>query len=440
MKTPVSFRQSAAIGFLAACLSAGPLPLDAQEKPSPNRPGVAPGPASATAPEYTLEIVNGKLSLAQPKVLRTLSKRSGTGEIASVATLISIVDILRDMHPEANIAMSPEIANVKIADLKLRATSLDDELEALRVASGDKFIWLKLGTMAIVDPTTGQPIAQAPSQTSLYSLMPNESKAAVTKHTVEVFNLGPYLQRKGTARDSSIKEIEQIILATLRQIKGDDYGDDAPTYQFHSGANLLIVIGRPEVLELARKVVSALDEQASLGGGFVGVGAGPGGFVPYPQYGRNMETSKARQKIVDKLESTQFDSVPYDNLPLGEVVRHLIDETKKRDPEKKGINFLVDPNSPAPSAVTARVDPVTGLPIAPAPLEAVDIRSIQIKIDPALTNVRLVDVLDAIVKVADRPIRYSITDYAVVFSLAEQNGTVEGGQLPGAPPGRYGNR
>ena len=432
------------MAFLAACLSAGSLRLDAGEKPSPTRPGTAPGPASATASEYTLEIVNGKLSLAQPKAQGTLNKRPATGEGASVATLINIVDLLRDLHAEANIAMSPELANVKIADLKLRATSLDDELEALRVASGDKFIWMKPGIMATVDPATGLPSTPtpAPSQTTLYSLMPNESKAAVAKHTVEVFNLGPYLQRKGTARDSSIKEIEQIILATLRQVKGDDFGDDAPTYQFHSGANLLIVIGRPEVLELARKVVSALDEQASPGGGSGGGGGGggTGGFVPYPQYGRNMETSKARQKIVDKLESTQFDSVRYDGLQLGEVVRHLIEEVKNRDPEKKGVNFLVDPNLPTSAAPTPRIDPTTGQSSPPPAVEAVDIRGVQIKIDPALTNVRLVDVLDAIVKVADHPIKYSITDYAVVFSLAEQNGLAEGGQLPGAQPGRYGNR
>jgi hypothetical protein len=42
---------------------------------------------------------------------------------------------------------------------------------------------------------------------------------------------------------------------------------------------------------------------------------------------------------------------------------------------------------------------------------------ISIKIVPPLTDVRLADVLDAIVKVADRPIKYSIEDYAVVFSL-----------------------
>jgi hypothetical protein len=73
-------------------------------------------------------------------------------------------------------------------------------------------------------------------------------------------------------------------------------------------------------------------------------------------------------------------------------------------------------------------------------VEAVDIRAISIKIEPALTNVRLVDALDAIVKVADRPIRYSITDYAVVFSLAEPNGPAGGAQFPGAPPDRFGNR
>src|ERR1043166_4698245 len=42
---------------------------------------------------------------------------------------------------------------------------------------------------------------------------------------------------------------------------------------------------------------------------------------------------------------------------------------------------------------------------------------ISIKIVPPLTDVRLADVLDAIIKVADRPIKYSVEDYAIVFSL-----------------------
>jgi hypothetical protein len=47
----------------------------------------------------------------------------------------------------------------------------------------------------------------------------------------------------------------------------------------------------------------------------------------------------------------------------------------------------------------------------------VDVSVISIKIEPPLTDVRLVDVLDAVVKVAEIPIKYSIEDYSVVFSL-----------------------
>ena len=44
-----------------------------------------------------------------------------------------------------------------------------------------------------------------------------------------------------------------------------------------------------------------------------------------------------------------------------------------------------------------------------------DLNNVVIKINPAMTDVRLADVLDAIVVVADHPIKYSIEDYAIVF-------------------------
>ena len=123
-----------------------------------------------------------------------------------------------------------------------------------------------------------------------------------------------------------------------------------------------------------------------------------------------------RQVIINKLERIRFDTVSYDALPLGEVVLHLRDETKKRDPEKKGINFMINPNPPADSAPAVPRAP-DGSPLPAAPREPVDISSIAVKINPALTDVRLVDVLDAVVKVAERPIKYSVEDYGVVFSL-----------------------
>jgi len=115
-------------------------------------------------------------------------------------------------------------------------------------------------------------------------------------------------------------------------------------------------------------------------------------------------TGQGRQMIAGKLDRIRLDKIFYDGLPLGEVVKHLMDEARKRDPEKKGVNFMLTSfgNADTPSS---------------EPVEPVDINSITIKIMPPLSDVRLVDALDAVVKVADRPIKYSIEDYGVVFTL-----------------------
>jgi general secretion pathway protein D len=149
-------------------------------------------------------------------------------------------------------------------------------------------------------------------------------------------------------------------------------------------------------------------------------------LLPIPnQYARTnlIFTGKGRQVIYSKLDRIKLDEVKYENLPLGEVINNLFDQAKRRDPERRGINFIINQNvdtgasgGVAPGAPAA-VDPTTGLPIAAAPAEAVDMSQISIKILPPLTDVSLAQVLDAIVKVADRPIKYSIEEYAVVFSL-----------------------
>ena len=146
-------------------------------------------------------------------------------------------------------------------------------------------------------------------------------------------------------------------------------------------------------------------------------------LLPQPNlYARTnlIHTSKGRQAIAIKLDRIRLDTVKYEGLPLSEVINNLNDEARKRDPEKRGLNFIINPNAePAAAApATAGVDPTTGLPVAnAAPAEPVDVGNIPIKLNPALTDVRLADVLDAIVKVAERPIKFSIEDYAIVFSL-----------------------
>lgn len=131
-----------------------------------------------------------------------------------------------------------------------------------------------------------------------------------------------------------------------------------------------------------------------------------------------IHTGKGRQAIVSKLDRIRMDNVSFTGLPLGEVVKVLSDEARKRDPEKKGVNFIINPNVESASVATASpgVGP-DGQPLPAPAVEAVDVSGISIKLDPPLNDVRLVDVLDAISKVAERPIKYSIEDYAVVFSV-----------------------
>ena len=139
-------------------------------------------------------------------------------------------------------------------------------------------------------------------------------------------------------------------------------------------------------------------------GGFGGGGGGMGGGAPRP--------SSALER---KLEEIRLDEVAFENLSLPTVLQYLNEQSRQRDPEKKGINFLINPNvtqfQPQPL-----VDPVTGLVIPMPPTEPMVPDQVTIRFSLPLRDVRLRDVLDAVVKVADRPIRYSVEDYAVVVS------------------------
>jgi hypothetical protein len=149
-----------------------------------------------------------------------------------------------------------------------------------------------------------------------------------------------------------------------------------------------------------------------------------------------------RQAIINKLEHIRLDTVSYDGLPLGEVVNMLREEARKRDPEKKGINFLINPNPDAaevPATVAPQIGP-DGNPLPASPSEQVDVNGIAIRIRPPLTDVRLVDVLDAVVKVADHPIQYTVEDYGVVFSQRRSEPARKeeiGLAFPGGTPSQF---
>ncbi len=120
-----------------------------------------------------------------------------------------------------------------------------------------------------------------------------------------------------------------------------------------------------------------------------------------------IHTSPGREMIFRKLNSLHLESVSWhDGRPLSEVIRYLAEQSKLRDPDKKGINFIFNPNVAASTAATN------------AAPETVDATAINVKL--MLNNASLHDVLDAVVLVADRPIKYSVEDYAVVISPVPQ--------------------
>ncbi|HNQ73397.1 MAG TPA: hypothetical protein PKN95_07310 [Verrucomicrobiota bacterium] len=154
--------------------------------------------------------------------------------------------------------------------------------------------------------------------------------------------------------------------------------------------------------------------------------------VPNP-YNRvdTVHTGKGRQAIYEKLNSIKFDIFPPegspDSLPLSEIVRILGQESPKRDPNKEGVNIMIDPTRPAQAAATAvpMIDPATGLPLPPQPSseEEVDVGSINVRFGSPLRRVTLNQVLDAITTVAERPLKISYREYAIYLSLKGQETT-----------------
>jgi tetratricopeptide (TPR) repeat protein len=133
-----------------------------------------------------------------------------------------------------------------------------------------------------------------------------------------------------------------------------------------------------------------------------------------------MITTKGRQAILSKLNNIMLDNVSFD-LPLKDVLLKLRTESQKRDPDGIGIKFMINQNVEGPEPFSTGT---TGTVEAAPKAEQRDIGTdVRIKISSPLHNLRLADVLDAITKVADSPIRYTIKDDAVVFSpmLLEPN-------------------
>jgi hypothetical protein len=88
---------------------------------------------------------------------------------------------------------------------------------------------------------------------------------------VEVFNLSGYLEQLGKRDEkdiaASLEKIKMIVSDTLNQVmQGNVQAEDQPSFQFHPGANLFIVIGPPQAIQVTSKVVRELPGAAGARG------------------------------------------------------------------------------------------------------------------------------------------------------------------------------
>ena len=213
-------------------------------------------------------IFTNKGIVIEDGVLIQSHRRSGVP-----ATLGNVIDALRKIYLENadSFVLSPGLDKVKIADIKLVAGTPSMDLEAIQVASGDKFDWEQRdasgrllrssGTDANVfpmalDPATGLPSAPAASdEHSLFVLRPPRA-APESERTVEVFNLTPYFDRvlerararaggsnldEGTIaeyQERAVQDVKQVITDTLAV---PDIGS-APGNPHHAYASSSVIV------------------------------------------------------------------------------------------------------------------------------------------------------------------------------------------------------
>ncbi len=269
MKTFELHRRVIRTAILCIAIASSILTAQAQDK-STTRQKPEPASGEARSPAYDLEIKDGDVVSGGPHARK------------ATASLANVVDTVRDRYPDANIVIAPGLGNMSISDLKLRTSSISEELEAIRVASGGKFEWS--GAPGHIDPATGLPTGSSNNK-GLFTL--REPTAPENQRTVEAFNIGGYLQSaredeedstpgnpdqprykkkskefRDRRADEMLQQLEKIIAETISELHPNTA--EWPKFQFHRGANLLVIIGSRDALDVARKVVSALPGLAHL--------------------------------------------------------------------------------------------------------------------------------------------------------------------------------
>jgi hypothetical protein len=227
--------------------------IGAEAMPPSQSSGVAAQPSQGLS--YDLVITDGELVSATKRVN---------------ASLANVSEVLREIYPDANIALSPGVRDIAVQDLKLRGARIEDALEAIRIASSDEFQWRKAAPVRPggMDPSTGMPLPPGQEDSLPLFLLERDPTPAPIKESqsVEVFNMRGYLDSLNvtnrTDSDRYLVDLQRIVFETVDSLanRREPAGKPLPsiTFRWHEGASLLIAMGPVEALQVARQVFTAL--------------------------------------------------------------------------------------------------------------------------------------------------------------------------------------
>jgi len=151
------------------------------------------------------------------------------------------MDYLKKKNLPFDIILGPGVADVRISDLVMHSPEYEEwfVLNAIGASVGDDVETSRDSGMPMMKLRQSQQVRQT-----------------------QVFNLTNYLNPDGKADDKSVHEklssLIDVIQKTLSDLDHNTPPNLQPNFQFHEGANLLVVIGPTDAIDVANQVVNAL--------------------------------------------------------------------------------------------------------------------------------------------------------------------------------------
>ena len=169
--------------------------------------------------------------------------------------LEEIVKELRRKFPEINFLIrNSDADNIDLGAIPvrmtLRAVTLTEILKALELAA------------AAPIQITGAP----DERLIVFDLKRLETGLPPVGIRSRIFNLSKYLGNRDEKEvDVALRELEQVVRQTGHMLDSSNPGKRRfhPQFNFHSGTKLLIVLGRPDELEVVQEVVKELQGQSA---------------------------------------------------------------------------------------------------------------------------------------------------------------------------------